>query len=324
MPMPKLGIRERWRKIKSLPQFRNILTFMAFVAVAILFWVVLSLNDSVTHTFRVRVVIKNVPDTVTFITEPPQDMNLTLRDKGTNILRSGIIKHPVVNFNFGDYARDGIMRITKSDLMAGFKESFGSGMQVISMSLDSLRIYYSDSPGRRVPVVVRVKVTASSGNIIAGAPMPLDRSVRIFSYGNETDTINRVETELLVKNDLKHTETFDVRIKPIPKVRIVPPIVKVKVPVEPLVLKEGYAQIETRNVPEGVSMLLFPNRVPVSYYVPMSIYSEKEPDMVVYADYIDTKNPVGNKVPVRLGTVARDMVNPVLKMDSVEYTLLRR
>lgn len=324
MPVPKSGLKERWQKIRSLPQFRNVLTFMAFVAVATLFWVVLALNDSVTHTFRVRVVLKNVPDTVTFISDPPTDMTVTMRDRGTNLLRSGIMRHPSLDFNFSDYARNGIFRMSKSDMMADIKERFGSGIQIMSMSLDSIRLYYTDSPGRRVPVDVKVNVTASSGNIISGVPVSMEKSVKIYSYGNEIDTVNKVETELLSKRDLSQTSIFEVKIRPIAKVRIVPPVVQVKVPVESLVAKEGYAQVESLNVPDNVSLLLFPTRIPITYYVPMSRFGEKDPEIVAYADYEDTRNPYGNKLAVRLGTVPKYIVNPVIQLDSVEYTLVKR
>ena len=324
MAVRKLRLRERWQRLRSMPQFRNVLTFLAFVAVAILFWVIMALNDSITETFRVRVVMENVPDTVTFISDPPVDMHVTLRDKGTNILRSGVLKHPSVNLNFNDYARDGIFRMTRSDITSVLKASFGAGIQVTSMSLDSLRLYYTDQPGRRVPVAVRVEATASSGNIIAGRPEAMEKGVRIYSYGNEVDTINKVYTQLLVKRDLKQTAMFDVKLVPIKNVKIVPPAIRVKIPVEPLVLREGYARVETVNVPAGESLLLFPARVPVTYYVPMSKFNDNEAPITVLADYMDTRTSGSNKVAVSLRTYPDYVVNPAIKIDSLEYTLVRK
>lgn len=310
--------------MKTLPQFRNILMFLVFLSVALLFWFVLALNDSVTETFRVRLIMENVPDSVTFISDPPVDLNVTLRDKGTNILRSGVIKNPRVMIDFRDYARDGIFRMTHTDLGTELKESFGSGVQISSMSLDSLRLYYTTSPGRRVPIVVRAEVTASSGNVISGPAHVLEKNVRVYSFGDQVDTVTHVTTQLLVKRNLKQTSMFDVKINPLKNVKIVPPVVRVRVPVEPLVHKEGYAMIEPRNVPQGESLLLFPNRVLVSYYVPMSMFNETEVPVSVYADYDDTRKSSGNKVEVYVGGMEKFVVNPDIKIDSVEYTLVRK
>ena len=206
--------------------------------------------------------------------------------------------------------------MSKSDLNAVIKTAFGNGIQIIATSLDSLRCYYTDSPGKRVPVRIMADVTASSGNIIAGAPVPMQR--------DEIDTISQVVTEVLKKRDLSQTEMFEVRIRPIPGIRIVPPEVGVQVNVEPLVHKEGYAVIESRGVPQGESLLLFPNRVPVSYYVPMSKFNDTEAPISAAVDYADTKLTRSNQIPVRLGNVPDYVVNPKIKADSVEYTLVKR
>lgn len=307
-----------------MPQFRNVVTFLIFVAVSGLFWAILALNDSVTETFRVKIVLNNVPDTVTFINDPPVDMHVTMRDKGTRLLRSGIVKNPSVEINFLDYARDGIFRMTRNDLMSAMKASFGSGLQISSMSLDSLRIYYSDQPGRRVPVQVRVDATASSGNIIAGSAEPVQKSVLVYSYGNEVDTVNYVTTQKLMKRDLKQTSVFEVKLQPLRNVKIVPPVVQVKVPVEPLVHKEGYAVVTARNVPPGLSLLLFPSRVPVSYYVPMSLFNDTQMALTVVVDYNGTHRKGTNKLALEMGAYPDYIVNPEVAIDSVEYTLLRK
>ena len=303
----KIGdIRNEWKRIRTSSRFHNFMMFLIFVAIAAVFWFILALNDSVTETFQVRLNIQNVPDSVTFITDPPADLHVTLRDKGTNILRSGVVKHPTVNLNFRDYAHEGVFRL--SDPAA---------------SADSLRLYYTTQPGKRVPVMVQSDVSASSGNIISGAPVSLTRFVNVYSYRDEVDTVHSVLTQRLVKKDLSQTSEFDVKLKPIQGVKIVPSQVKVRVPVEPLVHKETYVEVDVENLPAGASLLLFPNRVPVSFYVPMSRFNNENVPMHVVVDYNDTHRTRGSRIPVRVRDHAPGLINVELKTDSVEYTLVR-
>ena len=197
-------------------------------------------------------------------------------------------------------------------------------MTIASTSLDSIRCYYTDSPGKRVPVVVKANVTAFSGNVIVGDPVPLDRFVRIYSFGDEVDTVSRVYTEVLKKRNVSQTSEYEVKLQPVRGVRIVPSKVHIRLNVEPLVHKEGYAQIVARGVPPGESLLLFPNRVPVSYYVPMSKFNEGDISLTVSVDYADTKAYSSNKIPVKVSDVPRFVVNPEIHADSVEYTLVRK
>lgn len=324
MAVRKRDIREQWRRIRTSSYFRSAVMFLVFVAVAVFFWLIIALNDSVTQTFSVRLNLENVPDSVVFISDPPADMHVTVRDKGTNILRSGVVKNPRIDINFRDYSNDGIFRMSRADVTAVLKASFGSSVQIVSTSLDSLRLYYTDSPGKRVPIEVRIQAEASSGNIIVGPPVPLERAVRIYSYGNETDTIHKVYTKNMEIKGLDNTSVVTAGIQPIPGVKIVPDTVKLRINVEPLVHKEGYVKVEAHNVPANENLLLFPNVVPVSYYIPMSKFADGDVPVTVRVDYNDTKVYSGNKLPLQIMSYPPFIVNPEIKIDSVEYTLVRR
>ena len=316
-------IRSDWRRIKTSSQFHNALMFLIFVAIAAVFWFIIALNDNITETFRVRLNIQNVPDSVTFITDPPVDIHVTVRDKGTNILRSGVIKNPTVDINFRDFAREGIFRLSSTDLNSELKSDLGGAATITSVSIDSLRLYYTLSPGKRVPVIVQAEVSAESGYIIPGAPAPLTRQVRVYSYKDEIDTVHVVRTQKLVRDGLSQTSVSDVRLVPIPQVKIVPSQIQVRVPVEPLVHKEAYVNVEVENLPQGQSLLLFPNKVPVSFYVPMSHFNDEYFPMRVVADYNETRLTRGSRISVHVSDHAAALVNVELKTDSVEYTLVR-
>lgn len=324
MPKNLENIRQNWRRVKNSSQFRNVMMFLIFVVIATIFWFIIALNDNVSETFRVGLRITNIPDSVTFITDPPVEIHVTLRDKGTKILRSGAVKNPTINIDFAEYARDGVLRLTSSDLMSQLKSDFGGMAQITSASIDSLRCYYTTSPGKRVPVIVRSDVSAASGFVVTGEPEPAVKSVLIYSYGDETDTVHQVYTQRLVKKDLSQTSTFPVKIVQIAGIKIVPPSVEVTVNVEALVHKEAYIAVDPLNIPEGESLLLFPPKVPVSFYVPMSKFNDENPSIHVVADYNDIRETKSSMIPVRITASSANLVNVKLMADSVEYTLIKQ
>lgn len=318
-----LNIKAEWERIRTSRQFHNVLMFLVFVAVATVFWFIIALNDNFNETFRVKLRIENVPDSVTFINDPPSEIHVTVRDRGTNILRSGVIKNPVVKINFNDYAHDGILRLSQSDLSSEIKNDLGGAATISSISIDSLKLYYSDRPGKRVPVIVQSDVTAASGYIISGQPVPLERRIDVYSYGDEVDTVQSVMTQKLVKSNLSSTSVYDVKIIPIAHVKIVPSTIRVKVPVEPLVKKEGFVTIEVENLPQNESLLLFPNKVPVTFYVPMSHFNDEQIPIHVVCDFNETEVRSGSKVSVRVKDASPNLINVELQTDSVDYTLVK-
>lgn len=303
--------------------FRNFVLFLAFVLVSTLFWLILKLNDSVTRTFDVALKVENVPDTVTFITDPPAEFHVTLRDKGTNILRSGIVRKPQMSLNFRDFADKGIFRVSQADLMSSLKARFGNAAQITALSLDSLNLTYTTSKGKRVPVVVVADVTSAPGSVISEPPTAMQRSAMIYSNSSITDTITRVYTEKILRRNLSETTEIEVKLRPIASVKIVPSSVKVKIPVEPLVKKESMVTVHAENVPEGESLLLFPSKVQVVYYVPMTLFSSDLIPLDVTVDYRDVKRTSGDRIPVKLKSAADYVASPELHIDSVEYTLIR-
>lgn len=308
--------------MKTKDGFRKFLTYIVFVVIATLFWLILSLNDNIQDDFDVRVTIRNVPDSVTFITDPPSSIHIVVRDRGTILWRTGLFSRPSVELNFRDFASDGVFKVSKSELNAELKDIFGSGANIISSSIESINISYTTQPGRKVPVYVIADFSSEAGKIIYGKPLVTPASVEIFTTRVEMDTISKVFSEKIVKNDLKESTEFRVKLKSIPGVKMKPEYVVVKVKVETLVKRQSTVNINVDNLPEGFDLLLFPSVANVEYYVPMSDFSNSEKVPEVSVNFNDLE--LGSKkLAPYIGRYSRDMVNVVLLTDSIEYTLVR-
>lgn len=316
-------IRNRWQTVKASKRFHSFLVFLMFVAVSTVFWIILAMNDSVTKSFDVTLRIVNVPDSVTFINDPPDRIHVTLRDKGTNLLRSSIMRHPTIYINFRDFASNSYFRFSKSDLDATLKAAFGSSAQIGSVSIDSLSMRYTTGKGIRLPIVVRADVSAAAGNVISGVPEPLERVVRAYSVNNNADTINRVYTEPIIRRNLKETTEVEVGLVPVPGVKYVPSRVKVIIPVEPMVKKDAMATIKAYDVPDGMTLLLFPAAVPVSYYVPMSHFNDDEIPVNVAVSYRDLEKSDVSRIPLTITATEPFVANPQVGEEDVEYTLVK-
>lgn len=318
------NILDWWSDIKNSSKFRSLLTFMIFVGIAALFWIILTLNDSVETGVMVNVKISNKPDSITFISDVPRHIHVEVRDKGTSLMRTAWINKPTVNLDFRELAESGHLVCTRSDMLAALKESFGTNVSILSMSVDSLRLVYTDRPGKMIPVQVSVDARAKAGFVVYGTPVSDPRRVTAYGPREIIDTLTRVFTKSYLEKDLDQSISFVSELKGIKGVRLIPSSVKVSVNVEPLVVKEEVIPVTARNVPAGESLLLFPSRARVSYYVPMSEFSKEEKPIRVIADYNELSLHMGERLPLRLEIVeGANAVKPKLYADSVEYTLVR-
>lgn len=314
---------DKWRKLKDTSAFHNVVLFLVFVAVSALFWVILALNDSAQASFNVRVAVVNCPDSVTFISDIPEKIHVSVRDKGSTLWRNRY-RHPAMNINFEEYATDGVLKYSKNDIVTSLKTIFGSASQIISISRDSIHLDYTTNKGKRVPVVVNGTILAASGSVIEGQLKPQPSNVLVYGEQSVIDTIHRVMTEQISMRELSETTVVEVELQRIKEARVIPSVVSVTVPVEPLVRKEALITITPENVPYGESLLLFPSKVPVTYYVAMSRLGDNDdPNIELLVDYNSIRHSSSGKLHVRVSKYPDRLKNLSLQNDSVEFTIVK-
>lgn len=310
--------------MRESSSFHNVMLFLVFVGISAMFWLILALNDSAQDNFAVRIHVSNVPDSVTFISDMPEKFHVGVRDKGTSLWRSAVMKKPTVNINFNEYASGGVLRYSRNDFLSAVKSIFGNSSQITSISIDSLRLYYTDNKGKRVPVEIRSKIYPSLGSTLEGHIKVTPSSVLVYGSRDVLDTIYKAVTEVVELKDISETTTIDVNLEKIKNARIIPSTVQVRVPIEPLVKKHALVTLTAVNVPEGENLLLFPSKVPVEYYVAMSrLEDDDDASIELQVDYQDIRKSSGGKLHVEVMKYPERLLNLSLKSDSVEYAIVR-
>lgn len=313
----------RWKRLKATSGFHSAAIFLACVLTAALFWYILALNDNMQDGFFVKININDVPKNVTFISDVPDKVYVTIRDKGTSLMRHGHLKDPSIDIDFRRYAANGVLRYRRADMMAALRNTFGTNATVSSISIDSIRLDYTTNPGKRIPVVIDGDVGAASGFVIAGRLISDPVSVVAYSTSENLDTLHKVYTVHFERLGLSESTKMEVRIRPMAGIRTIPDEVQVRIPVETLVHKVVSVNVEPVNVPSGKGLLLFPSKVNVGFYVPMNRFNEDETDIEVYVDYEDIERLRTKRIPVRIAKHPESLVNVSVVNDSVEYTIVK-
>lgn len=316
-------IKIKWKALKGTSTFHDSILLLIFIAISTLFWVIMALNDSAQDSFDVKVSIVNCPDSVTFISDIPEKIHVTVRDKGSVLWRNHY-RHPNVNINFREYASNGVLNFPNNDLQTSLKSIFGSTSQILSLSLDSIYLDYTTGKGKRVPVLIDANASTTSGNVIEGLPRSKPTNVLIYGERTVIDTIRNVITDPVRLSDLSETTSIDAKLKRIDGVRIIPSSVVITFPVERLVKKHAAVTVDVENVPKGESLLLFPSKVPVEYYVAMSRLGDDDDESIrLTVDYNSIKSSSVSKLPVSIASYPERLLNFSLQQDSVEFTIMK-
>ena len=310
--------------MRTTSGFKNATLFFVFVCVSAVFWFILALNDSAQDHFNVNLRIVNQPDSVTFISDVPEKIHVAVSDKGTNLWRNGYLKHPTINIDFKEYSSDGILRYSYNDLITSLKERFGSNALITSVSLDSLQLFYTTNPGKKVPILVNCQVYPASGSTLEGSVKASPGSVYVYGSKETLDTINYVSTEPVTLRNISETTDLEVKIKRIRGARAMPSKVNLTVNIEPLVRKQAMVTVTPINVPEKEELLLFPSKVPVEYYVAMSLLNNDEDDNIeLVVNYDDIPFSTDGKLRVETHKFPDRLKNLSVKTDSIEYAIVK-
>jgi hypothetical protein len=313
-----------WKRFSSSRRLRDLYLFIPFVAISAAFWLIVSLNDDLQRDVEIDVEYVNVPDSVTFITNPPSVIHVNVRDKGTVLFTHAFVRRPVIKVDFRNYVSKGKLRVTRSSMAAFINSIFGKVVTIQSIDPDSISVAYTTAPAKEVAIRVNADITAALGKVISADPEPSQRKVKVYSTLPLIDTLKYVYTMPIIRRELADPTTVKVALKPIAGCRFDPAEINVKIAVEPLENRKTMVDVKIDNLPEGEDLMVFPRKVEVYYLVPMSTGDISADNFSVVSDYRDVARFVSNNIPVKLAKSPSKVVNAKLATDSVEYTLIHK
>lgn len=302
---------------------KDLLLYLIFLLISFIFWLLLTLNNSIQKDFIIGVNVKSIPDSTTLINPIPSQIRASIKDKGSSLLKYSLWRHPVTTINFQDYSDNGVFRVSSVELKSIIRDIFGSNATIYSLSPDSLHSKYTNIPGKSVPVEVSCDIKTNYQYVISGVIKPSPDSVKVYSDRSTLAMINSVNTVHFSETDLKDTLVRETKIQPIRDVRVIPDKVNVIVPVEQLITKNRIIPVIVRNVPENINFITFPSKVTASYLVPISKYNSND-YIYAEADYKDLNSQKQSKLHINISSLPEIYKNVSLSIDSVEYIIEKK
>lgn len=303
---------------------RNILTFLVFLVISAVFWVLLALNDDVQHDYNIPVKLEDFPEDVTILSGYNPILSITVKDKGSSLLRFELGNDPLMKLHFDDFMNtdDSVLTIRASQINSAVRSIFGTAASIVAIRPDSLKMVYTTNPGIRVPVQANCDIHTLPQYAYVGHPIMNIDSVVIYSNSPSRYNIHSLSTRPIVLADLSDTVTVGTDLEVPSGMRAIPSSVKVVIPVEPLVAKKQKVAIEVVNVPFGERVVTFPAFTEVSYLIPKSMYNADNTRIKATVDYNDIHR--GEKsLYINLSRLPSYFRNPILQPENVEYVIER-
>lgn len=288
-------VKEGLRTVKG----RNALTFLIFLAISAVFWVLMALNDEVQHDYRLKLKLAGFPENMTIISGANPTVSVSVKDKGSALMKFTWNTQPELTVNYDEFSKAGDhnLLMTQAQLNSAVRNIFGSSATIIAVRPDSLSLHYTTNPGVPVKVRIDADVRPAPSAVAFGRVRLSTDTVMLYSNSKERSRIKTLTTQPIILTGLTDTAHVSAALIVPPGMRAVPSQIKVTIPIEPLVTKTRKVEIAQRNVPAGKRLVTFPSMAEVDYLLPKSLYNSDASPVKAVVDF-SAYRPGGKKLPV--------------------------
>lgn len=319
-----IDLREIYIKLKEdlrSTKGRNVLTFLVFLVISTVFWLMLALNDEVQQDYKLPIQLVGFPEDVTILSGDVETLDVTVKDKGSTLAKFNWGNTPVLKLNYDEFShsRQYHLLYTGSQLSSALRGIFGSSSSIVAMRPDSLDLNYTTFQGVPVALTIDAEVHTQPQFIAYGEPYCDVDSVMLYSNMKGRFSVHSVSTLPISLSELNDTASVVAQIEAPEGMRVIPSSVTVKIPVEPLVSKTRKITLDTRNVPSNSRLVTFPAVVEVTYLLPKSLYNSDNHPIKAYVNF--DGSPKTKSLQVKLSGVPSYYKGVTINPADVEFVI---
>ncbi|MBU2940611.1 YbbR-like domain-containing protein [Lacinutrix sp. C3R15] len=277
-------------EILSFVKTKKINIFLLFLALAFIILLLTKLSKSYTNTFVFTINKIHVPEEEVILNDTSQVLEITLKTFGFNLLQYHFAK-PEINIDFSKNIdkTDSAYVWNKNKAFATLHNQFNKNIELVNIVPDSLWFAYDVNAVKTVPVKLLSKISYSPGYNLTDAIEVTPDSVKIIGAKAILDTIDEIETDTVILNDVKQNifKTTNLKFQKFDKdVKFSVKKVSFKAKVEKYTEGTLPVTVQIINVPIGIKLKYFPKVVNVSYYTSLANFNTiTAQDFRVVCDY---------------------------------------
>lgn len=321
-------IAKMWVRIRNIffgRKSHEFFVFLFFFAVSSCFWLLQTLNETFETEISVPLELKNIPENVHITTNLPSQIHITIRDRGTTLLR--FFRYTVQNAIEVDFEKydagftNARVQVPVADVQRMIQSQLGVSSHIISVRPDTLEYYYNRGVARKLPVKVCGSISASPQNYIQSLNLSED-SILVYAPNSVLDTMQYAYTQVVSLSDLKENTVQNISFRRMKGVEYVPNKVEMTASVGYYAEKTVEVPIIGLNFPGDKELRTFPSRAKVTFRVESGQYQRITADNFVLAiTYEELLQNPSDKYRLHLKSLPEGVTNARISPLEVDYLI---
>lgn len=303
---------------------KEFIIFLLFFALAGIFWLMMTLNESYEREVKILVRYTNAPKNAVMTSAETDTVRLTIRDKGFNVLSYLYDNQKkIVYVDFMKHAKSmGYGTVNNADLVKLIESDLPASSKIVSVKPEQLTFHYNFGEKKRVPVEWRGQVEPEPLYFISSSRCKPD-SATVYALKSKLDSIKVVYTENINYSDFHDTLRVNAPLVKTEGVKTVPDKVEIEFITDVLTEESiGGIPVVGINMPEGKVLRTFPAKVSVTFVAGMNTYKSLSPkDFDVVADYEEFQDNPSTKCTIRLTKIPAGISRARVEPAQVDYLI---
>lgn len=267
---------------------REVLTFLLFVLVSFIFWMVQTAREETVAEYYVDLRIEDQPQDMVFTTHIPDQLRVAVEDNNLNLLNYATgnrLRTLIVDFErYADAT--GNFRISAAELQSLLSEELEANTRIVAVSPSLIDARFAQTEGRKFPIRVTGQYSAADNYRMRPLEVYPD-SVIINAPTSVLDTLKYVPTVMSQHAEMRDSLLETLGLELSVGVKATPSRVNVLVPVAQYVEKVfDRIEVKVRDVPRDKRLVIFPYCVRLTCLVDFTSYRDvTEKDFLVSVSY---------------------------------------
>ncbi len=274
----------------DLLRSKKLNTYILFFTISLAFWFLTMLSKTHETTFRIPLKYINHPEDLMEVTKPESFVNVRVKASGISIFtfhmfnyKSLILNYNIANTQPIDNGKNifWIMNSKRKEIV----DVLGTSIEIMNVNPSRVVVPFVNKNKKEVPVLLNLDISLKQAFWLSDDVKLVPNSVVLYGSQYLLDSVNNVETNILMLNEVDKDQTHEVDIVIPNGLRCKSKSVLVEINIEPFIEEVLINQVEIRNLSKGYSMKLFPRDVSVTIRLPKNKYQLLETNFIkLYVD----------------------------------------
>lgn len=301
--------------------WRKVLTFIGFLVIAFIFWLMLFFQRTEESTYRLPLNYIHVPNDIVFDEKLPDFLEVRILDKGSQLFNYQFLHaNDSLEIDVGSFQQSKNKNIQGNQLMQLIRSKLSPSTEVRGYYPPFINLSASKLQKKELPVVFDGEISAAGTHLVSDSTSFIPETVMAYGSKERLDKLTQALTEYTVFDKLKATSQLNVKIKSEEGVKFVPNEVEIYIPIQEYTERMFEIPITATHVPANIDVKFFPSRANVYFSVTLEEYKKFYiEDFAIQLNYDELKTIPEGKTDIVVTKQPKTIRNVRVEPQSVEF-----